>query len=128
VASRQAIDTTPGKLTPYRGLDEVLVDYADMSRAVLGDNFVGLYLLGSLATGDFDLTSDVDFVIVTNSELSRGEVELIQSGHMKLIARDSRWVKHLEYSIFPSRSCPRSPHRMGRTGATTQRRGSSGTS
>jgi predicted nucleotidyltransferase len=91
----------PGKLTPYRGLDEVLVDYAHTSRAVLGDNFVGLYLLRSLATGDFDLTSDVDFVIVTNSELSRGEVELIQSGHMKLIARDSRRVKHLEYSIFP---------------------------
>ena len=89
------------KLTPYRGLDEVLIDYAHTSRAVLGDNFVGLYLLGSLAIGDFDLTSDVDFMIVTNSELSRDQVELVQSAHTKLIARDSRWVRHLEYSIFP---------------------------
>ena len=91
----------PGELTPYRGLDEVLVDYANTSRAGLGNNFVGLYLLGSLAIGDFDLTSDVDFVIVTNSELSNGEVELVQSAHTKLIAGDSRWVRHLEYSIFP---------------------------
>ena len=89
------------KLTPYRGLDEVLIDYAHTSRAVLGDNFIGLYLLGSLAIGDFDLTSDVDFMIVTNSELSRDQVELVQSAHTKLIARDSRWVRHLEYSIFP---------------------------
>ena len=89
------------KLTPYRGLDEVLIDYAHTSRAVLGDNFVGLYLLGSLAIGHFDLTSDVDFMIVTNSELSRDQVELVQSAHTKLIARDSRWVRHLEYSIFP---------------------------
>lgn len=92
---------TPGTLTPYRGLDEVLIDYAHTSRAVLGDNFVGLYLLGSLAIGDFDLTSDVDFTIVTNNELSRGEVELLQSAHAKLISRDSRWVRHLEYAIFP---------------------------
>jgi Nucleotidyltransferase domain len=89
------------KLTPYRGLDEVLLDYAHTSRAVLGDNFVGLYLLGSLAIGDFDLTSDVDFMIVTSRELSRDQVELVESAHTKLIARDSRWVKHLEYSIFP---------------------------
>jgi predicted nucleotidyltransferase len=64
----------------------VLVDYAKTSRAALGNNFVGLYLLGSLAIGDFDLTSDVDFVIVTNTELSNGEVELVQSAHTKLIA------------------------------------------
>jgi predicted nucleotidyltransferase len=68
------------KLTPYRGPDEVLIDYARTSRAAFGDNFVGLYLLGSLAIGDFDLTSDIDFMIVTNSELSRDQVELAAVG------------------------------------------------
>jgi predicted nucleotidyltransferase len=82
-------------------LDEVLIDYANTCQAILGHNFVGLYLLGSLAIGDFDLTSDVDFAIVTTDELSRGEVQLVQSAHTKLIGRDSRWVKHLEYSFFP---------------------------
>ncbi|MEY9853185.1 hypothetical protein ABH923_002863 [Leifsonia sp. EB41] len=47
------------ELTPYRDLDEVLIDYAETSRSVLADNFIGVYLLGSLAIGDFDLTSDV---------------------------------------------------------------------
>ena len=56
----------------------MLIEYAHTSCAVLGHNFVGLYLLGSLAVGDFDLTSDVDFMIVTKSELSHGEVELVQ--------------------------------------------------
>lgn len=98
------IDTTPEELTPYRGLDKVLIDYAHTSHAVLQDNFVGLYLFGSLAIGDFDLTSDVDFAIVTNNELGRGEVELVQSAHTKLIAQDSRRVKHLEYSSSRCRS------------------------
>ena len=76
------------KLTPYRGLDEVLIDYAHTSRAVLGDNFVGLYLLGSLAIGDFDLTSDVDFVIITNTELSSAEAVL---RHGRLQPDDLAW-------------------------------------
>jgi hypothetical protein len=97
----QGADATSGKLTPYSQLDEVLTGYAHTSRDVLGANFVGLYLLGSLAIGDFDLTSDVDFVIVTNRELSRPEVERVQSAHLELTAQDTRWVRHLEYSFFP---------------------------
>jgi hypothetical protein len=96
-------DTTVGELTPYRGLDEVLVDYARMSREVLGGKFVGLYLLGSLAVGDFDLTSDVDFMVVITRELNTGEVDGVQACHTELISRDCRWVKHLEYSFFPLR-------------------------
>jgi len=101
VASSQTIDTTPGDLTPYRELDGVLIGFAHTSRAALRDNFVGLYPLGSLAIGDFDLTSDVDFMIVTNSELTRDEVDGVQSAHTGLIAQHTRWVKHLEYSVFP---------------------------
>ena len=94
------VDTTPGELTPYLGLDEVLTDYAHTSQDVLKDNFVGLYLLGSLAIGDFDLTSDVDYVIVTNNELSDDELGCVQSRHTELLSRNTRWVKHLEYSFF----------------------------
>ena len=94
-------DVDNRKLSPYPELDEVLIDYAHTSRAVLGDNFVGLYLLGSLAIGDFDLTSDVDFMIVSNGELSPAEVQRLQFAHTALIGRDSRWVRHLEYTIFP---------------------------
>jgi predicted nucleotidyltransferase len=94
-------DTIPGELTPFAALDEVLNDYAHVARDVLNDNFVGLYLLGSLAIGDFDLTSDVDFVIVTTNELDDDEVRRVQSRHAEVLSRSTRWVKHLEYCFFP---------------------------
>ena len=42
-------------------------------QAVLGSNFVGVYPVGSLAIGDFDLTSDVDFAVVTATDLNDAE-------------------------------------------------------
>jgi predicted nucleotidyltransferase len=36
---------------------------------VLGTGFVGAYLQGSFAVGDFDRHSDVDFIIVIAEEL-----------------------------------------------------------
>ena len=86
----EVVDTTPGRQTPYLRLDEVLADYAKRSLDALRDNSVGLYLLGSLAIGDFDLTSDVDFVIVTQNELSDDEVDLVHSCHTELISGSSQ--------------------------------------
>jgi predicted nucleotidyltransferase len=100
MSDSEDIGPTPGDLTPYLRLDDVLINYAHTSRDVLGDNFVGLYLLGSLAIGDFDLTSDVDFMVATKDELSDEELNRVQSAHMNFIARDTRWVKHFEYSWF----------------------------
>lgn len=97
------VGPAPGELTPYLRLDEVLIKYAHLSRDVLGGNFVGLYLLGSLAIGDFDLTSDVDFMVVTQNELSDDEFDRLQSAHIEFVAQDTRWVKHLEYSLFSRR-------------------------
>lgn len=88
-------------LTPYSELDSVLSSHAQNIQRALGDNFVGFYLQGSLAIGDFDLTSDVDFVVITNRDLSSEEVGKIQAVHTKTISQNTRWVKHLEYSFFP---------------------------
>jgi len=103
MTDREVVDTTPGELTPYYGLDDVLTDYAGTAQDVLKDNFIGFYLLGSLAIGGFDLTSDVDFVIVTKDELSDDELARVQSCHTELLSRATPWVKHLEYSFFPMR-------------------------
>ncbi len=88
-------------LTPYRALDDVLVGYAHTLRDVLAGGFVGLYPLGSLAIGDFDLTSDVDFVVVIADELSEQHVQAVESAHTNLMRRGGRWVTRLEYSLFP---------------------------
>jgi hypothetical protein len=93
-------DESPGVITPYLRLDEVLVEHAHSLHDVLGGNFIGLYPTGSLAIGDFDLTSDVDFIVVTNAELTDRDAQLVQSAPTELLRRDTRWVKHLEYSFF----------------------------
>lgn len=89
------------KLTDYPELDKVFYELAEAYKKALGDNFVGLYLQGSLAVGDFDMTSDVDFVVVVNKELTDEEVKKVQEVHASFRDRDSRWVQHLEYSFFP---------------------------
>jgi len=82
----------------------VLDGYAQVLRQALPGNFVGLYLSGSLATGDFDLTSDVDLIVVSDRELDAESVERVQAAHSACISQDTRWVKHLEYSFFPLES------------------------
>jgi predicted nucleotidyltransferase len=88
-------------LTPYSELDATLKGHAEVLKEVLRENFTGFYLIGSLAIGDFDLTSDIDFIVVTERQLSGTEVKEVQKAHLDTCNQDTRWVKHLEYSFFP---------------------------
>ena len=88
-------------LTPYSELDAALKGHADLLKEVLRENFTGFYLIGSLAIGDFDLTSDIDFIVVTERQLSGTEVKEVQKAHLDACNQDTRWVKNLEYSFFP---------------------------
>ena len=59
-----------GQPTPYEDLNVVLRDLVTRVRHVLGDNFIGAYLQGSFAVGDFDiLESDVDFLILLKEDI-----------------------------------------------------------
>lgn len=87
--------------TPFPELDSILNEYALKVRQVLSDNFVGFYLQGSLAIGDFDLTSDIDFIVVIKNDLNDNEVSRIQQTHQQTYAQNNQWVKHFEYSFFP---------------------------
>ena len=90
------------RLTPYEELDNVLRKHANRLREALGRRFTGMYLQGSLAIGDFDLTSDVDFIVVTEGgDLKTQEVEAVQAVHTRTYNEKDRWVKRLEYSFFP---------------------------
>ena len=66
------------RLTPYSELDAVLTKHSQRIQEALGNNFVGIYLQGSLATGDFDLTSDVDFIVVIKEDLTEEQVSGVQ--------------------------------------------------
>ncbi|HEX8218834.1 MAG TPA: aminoglycoside adenylyltransferase domain-containing protein [Chloroflexia bacterium] len=87
--------------TPYRILNSVLMDLADSVQEVLRGNFVGAYLQGSFAVGDFDAHSDCDFIVVTEQELSDDEVAGLQRVHERIYGLDVVWAQHLEGSYFP---------------------------
>jgi predicted nucleotidyltransferase len=87
--------------TPYPELNRVLRDLVESVEAVLSTNFVGAYLQGSFAVGNFDLHSDVDFIIVVAEELTSSQVHSLQAVHERIYGLDIPWAQHLEGSYFP---------------------------
>ncbi len=88
--------------TPYPDINAVLNLLLTNVQAILGDRFVGLYLYGSLASGDFDpQRSDIDFVVVTATELPNELMPALAAMHAQLAASDLPWAKKLEGSYIP---------------------------
>jgi hypothetical protein len=67
----------------------------------LGDSFVGAYMQGSFAIGDFDEHSDVDFIVVMEEEMTEERVEALQALHKRIFHLESPWAQRLEGSYFP---------------------------
>jgi hypothetical protein len=84
----------------YPELPSVLERFHAGVQNALGTNLVGAYLVGSLATGDFDLDSDIDFLVVTNLDLSDSEVRALQANHADIHALGNYPAQHLEGSYI----------------------------
>jgi hypothetical protein len=87
--------------TPYPELNAVLEELVTSVDVALDDAFVGAYLQGSFAVGDFDRHSDVDFIIAVRDELSERRVGALQAVHERVYGLGSEWAQHLEGSYFP---------------------------
>ena len=87
--------------TPFPDLNAVLSEWLSAIRTVLGDDFIGAYLQGSFAVGDFDADSDVDFLVAVRAELTDAQLSGLQSLHARIYDLHSPWAKHLEGSYFP---------------------------
>jgi hypothetical protein len=86
--------------TLYPEINQLLAALYSGARAVLGDNFTGMYLDGSLACGAFDCASDVDFVIVTEVDVVGETFEALQALHERLALLDPVWGIKLEGSYI----------------------------
>jgi len=71
-------------------------------RDALGEQLVGAYLHGSLATGGFDpQSSDVDYMVATREALTDGEIEQLARMHAAMAVSDLRWATNVEGSYIP---------------------------
>ena len=72
--------------TSYPDINAVLHLLLKEVRSALGEHFVGLYLHGSLASGNFDPErSDVDFVVVTADALPDALIPALAELHSRII-------------------------------------------
>jgi hypothetical protein len=87
--------------TPYPEVNTVLnVLLADV-QTILGNQFISMYLYGSLAYGGFDQDSDVDFVVITKEDLPEALFSALQAMHMRVAKLGSWCATQLEGSYIP---------------------------
>src|SRR5439155_9616450 len=77
-------------------VSEILAALLSALQTALADNFVGVYLCGSLATGDFIETSDIDFVVAIERPVSDAEVGALIEMHARLAALPNPYADRLE--------------------------------
>jgi hypothetical protein len=76
--------------TPYPDVNAALGELLSGARAILGEHFVGMYLFGSLASGDFDPhSSDLDILFVPDAALSDEEFAALADMHARFIPLDA---------------------------------------
>ena len=88
--------------TPYQDVNDFLNLLLSNMQAILGGHFVGLYLGGSLALGDFNPNrSDIDFVAVTDDESPLETIKALGKMHTRLRATGTKWAMKLDGSYVP---------------------------
>ncbi len=92
----------PAQPTPYPDVNALLELVLREVQTVLAGEFAGMYLHGSLATGDFDpLSSDIDVVVVTAGELEAELLPALAAMHARIAGSGLAWASHLECSYWP---------------------------
>ncbi|MCK6578880.1 MAG: DUF4111 domain-containing protein [Anaerolineae bacterium] len=87
--------------TAFSEVNRLLDPLREGVQGILGDHLVGIYLTGSLATGDFNADSDVDVLIVTEQTLSEAAFLALQVLHECLIASGEPFAAEIEASYIP---------------------------
>jgi predicted nucleotidyltransferase len=91
--------------TQYEDLNGVLAKFLEGVQEILAESLCGVYLQGSFALGDADEHSDVDFIVVTQNEVTEGQASGLQAMHERLYGLESPWAQHLEGSYISTESC-----------------------
>jgi predicted nucleotidyltransferase len=93
--------------TLFPEVNSILQELLEGIQIVLGDHFIGMYLEGSLANGNFDEDSDIDFVVVTDAEVTEELFSALQTMHDRIATIDSQWAIQLEGSYISQQALRR---------------------
>jgi hypothetical protein len=92
----------PFSPTPFDNINAILGHFLARIQALLGSRFQGMYLVGSLALGDFDpRSSDIDFVVVTDGDITDDLFDELQDMHAQFAASSSPWASRIEAIYVP---------------------------
>jgi len=90
------------KFTPYDDVNELLNLLLTNVKEIFKDEFVGMYLYGSLSSGDFNpQSSDVDFLVVTTDYLSGKTIAELEAMHNQTWAISLKRASKLEGAYIP---------------------------
>ena len=81
-------------------VNTILQELLESIRSILGGHFIGMYLDGSIASGDFDQDSDIDFAVVTDEDIAGDLFLALQAMHDRIATLDSVWAIRLEGSYI----------------------------
>jgi len=81
-------------------VNALLLELFESIQPILEDHFIGMFLDGSLASGGFDQDSDIDFIVVTDVDVSGELFYALQAMHDRIARVDSIWAIQLEGSYI----------------------------
>jgi predicted nucleotidyltransferase len=83
--------------TPYLAVNALLEEVLSLQQKILGKKLVGLYVYGSLVTGDFDLNvSDIDVLCAVSSDIDPSEFDKLHRMHTDLAKTHPVWNDRIE--------------------------------
>ena len=89
--------------TAFADVNLVLDHFRSHLQALLGSDLLGIYLVGSLALGDFNpRSSDIDFIVVTSTAIAPEGLAALQHIHTQFAASTSAWAKKIEAIYVPA--------------------------
>jgi len=99
------VTTSQSQPTPYPDVNAVMDLLLSGVRGILSDLFVGLYLQGSLASGDFDpLCSDIDFVVVTADQVPDEMLPALEAMHARIGISGLEMATKLDGDYIPKQA------------------------
>jgi len=88
-------------ITPYTDINDILVLLLENLEEIYRDQLIGLYLVGSLAYGDFHTnSSDIDFLAILDYSSSKEQLAQVKYMHQRIGERYPTWAKRIEGSYI----------------------------